>query len=99
MKLWRIWAKALGEKASLDTQEADRVAMIRTLIVGVNFITCFFIMANTIRHWQGRWVHPCAHQGCINLKRTVAALMEVSFLPLPLVLPTVAAGVARLSRD
>ena len=43
--------KALGEKASLDTQEADRVAMIRTLIVGVNFITCFFIMANTIRHW------------------------------------------------
>ena len=51
VKLWRIWAKALGEKASLDTQEADRVAMIRTLIVGVNFITCFFIMANTIRHW------------------------------------------------
>jgi hypothetical protein len=51
VKLWRIWAKALGEKASLDSQEADRVAMIRTLIVGVNFITCFFIMANTIRHW------------------------------------------------
>ena len=51
MKLWRIWAKTLGEKASLDTQKADRVAMIRTLIVGVNFITCFFIMANTIRHW------------------------------------------------
>ena len=51
MKFWIIWAKALGEKASLDTQEADRVAIISTLIVGVNFITCFFIMANTIRHW------------------------------------------------
>ncbi len=47
MDLWRIWAKALGEKASSDSQEADKVA----LIVGVNFITCFFIMANTVRHW------------------------------------------------
>ena len=51
MKLWRIWAKALGERASADMFEADRIALIRTLIVGVNFITCFFIMANTIRHW------------------------------------------------
>ena len=48
MKLWRIWAKALGEKASSDSDEADRIAVIRTLIVGVNFITCFFIMANTM---------------------------------------------------
>ena len=51
MKLWRIWAKALGEKASSDSDEADQIALIRTLIVGVNSITCFFIMANTIRHW------------------------------------------------
>ena len=51
MDLWRIWAKALGEKALSDSQEADKVALIRTLIVGVNFITCFFIMANTVRHW------------------------------------------------
>jgi len=50
-KLWRIWAKALGEKATEDDNEADMVALVRTLIVGVNFITCFFIMANTIRHW------------------------------------------------
>jgi len=50
-KLWRIWAKALGEKATEDDKEADMVALVRTLIVGVNFITCFFIMANTIRHW------------------------------------------------
>jgi hypothetical protein len=51
MRVWRIWAKALGEKVSADASEADRVALIRTTIVGVNFITCFFIMANTIRHW------------------------------------------------
>ena len=55
MDLWRIRAKALVEKALSDSQEADKVALIRTLIrtliVGVNFITCFFIMANTVRHW------------------------------------------------
>ncbi len=51
MKVWRIWAKALGEKASADASEADRVALIRTMIVGVNFSTCFFIRANTVRHW------------------------------------------------
>lgn len=50
-KLWRIWAKALGEKASADNREADTVAIVRTIIVGVNFITCFFIMANAIHHW------------------------------------------------
>lgn len=49
---WRIWAKALGEKATEDDREADIVALVRTMIVGVNFITCFFIMANTIRHWS-----------------------------------------------
>jgi len=50
-KLWKLWAKSLGEKASDDKREADAVATIRTVIVLVNFITCFFIIANTIRHW------------------------------------------------
>lgn len=50
-KYWRIWAKALGEKATENNTEADMVALVRSLIVGVNFITCFFIMANTIKHW------------------------------------------------
>jgi len=48
---WRLWAKALGEKASPDNREADKIAIIRTIIVLVNFITCFFIMANAIHHW------------------------------------------------
>ena len=43
--------KSAGGKASPDSDEADWIAVIRTLILGVNFITCFFIMANTIRHW------------------------------------------------
>ena len=49
--LWRLWAKALGEKASECDRESDRVAVIRTIVVGVNFITCLFIIAGIIRHW------------------------------------------------
>lgn len=48
---WRLWAKALGEKASNDNREADRIAMFRSMIVLVNFICCFFIMAGIIHHW------------------------------------------------
>ena len=51
-RYWKIWAKALGEKAFQENRDADKVAIIRTVIVLVNFVTCFFIMANTIRHWQ-----------------------------------------------
>lgn len=49
--IWRLWAKAIGEKASNDNKEADRVALIRTLIILVYIITNGFIIANTIRHW------------------------------------------------
>ena len=48
-KIWRLWAKAIGEKEG--TAEADKIAMIRTVIVGVNFITCFFIIAGNIHNW------------------------------------------------
>jgi len=50
-QLWRLWAKAIGEKDGMTDEEADRVAMIRTIIVLVNFFTCFFIIAGNIRHW------------------------------------------------
>jgi hypothetical protein len=49
--LWRLWAKSLGEKESDDDWEADKVAIIRTVIVLVNFITCLVIVAGNIRHW------------------------------------------------
>ena len=49
--LWRIWAKALGEKASENNREADRVAFIRTLIVLCYVITNLFIVAGVIKHW------------------------------------------------
>ena len=49
--LWRLWAKAIGEKEGATDAEADKIAMIRTIIVGVNFITCFFIIAGVIHQW------------------------------------------------
>jgi hypothetical protein len=49
--LWKIWAKSLGEKASDDEKEADRIAILRSIIVLVNFMTCFFIIGGIIHHW------------------------------------------------
>jgi hypothetical protein len=50
-KIWRVWAKSLGEKAGATRQEADRVAMVRTAIVLSYLITNGFIVAGVIRHW------------------------------------------------
>lgn len=51
-QMWRLWAKAIGEKDGTTDEEADMIAVIRTVIVLVNFVTCFFIISNTIRHWS-----------------------------------------------
>jgi hypothetical protein len=50
-KLWRIWAKALGDKAGKHNLEADRIALVRTIIVLVYLITNLFIVAGVIHHW------------------------------------------------
>jgi hypothetical protein len=50
-KIWRIWAKALGDKSGSSDVEADRIACIRTVIVLIYCITNFFIVAGVIRHW------------------------------------------------
>lgn len=49
--MWRLWAKALGEKASTDNNEADKIAIIRTAVVLCYVITNLFIIAGVIRHW------------------------------------------------
>jgi len=51
-KLWRLWAKALGEKTGSTDQEADRIALIRTLVILSYIITNAFIIAGVIRHWN-----------------------------------------------
>jgi len=51
VKLWRIWAKALGEKSGATDREADYIAIVRSVIVGLNFVTCLFIIAGVIHNW------------------------------------------------
>jgi hypothetical protein len=51
MRLWRLWAKALGEKASPDDKEADLVAIIRTVIVAIYIVTNIVIISGVIHHW------------------------------------------------
>ena len=50
-RFWRLWAKALGEKAGATKQEADQVAIIRSVIVLCYIVTNLFIVAGVIRHW------------------------------------------------
>ena len=49
--MWRLWAKALGEKNGKSDREADKVAVIRTLIILSYILTNMFIIAGVIRHW------------------------------------------------
>lgn len=51
-KLWTLWAKALGQKASSCNQESDHVALVRTIIFATYLITNLFIVAGVIRHWN-----------------------------------------------
>jgi hypothetical protein len=49
--MWRLWAKALGEKFGKTDKEADKIAYIRTAILLCYVITNLFIIAGVIRHW------------------------------------------------
>ena len=51
-KVWRLWAKSLGEKTGSTDQEADKIACIRTAIVLSYIITNCFIVAGVIKHWN-----------------------------------------------
>jgi len=50
--MWRIWAKALGEKYGRTDREADTIAGIRTLIFISYLVTNLFIISGVIRHWN-----------------------------------------------
>jgi hypothetical protein len=51
VNVWRLWAKALGEKAGSTDSEANIIAVIRTSIVLCYIITNLFIVSGVIRHW------------------------------------------------
>ena len=50
--MWRIWAKALGEKYGKNDREADFIAGIRTLIFISYLVTNCFIISGVVRHWN-----------------------------------------------
>jgi hypothetical protein len=50
--MWRLWCKALGQKATECDKESDRVAIIRTIILVAYMIANAFIVAGVIRHWN-----------------------------------------------
>lgn len=50
--MWRIWCKALGEKQGKNNNEADKIAIIRTLIFITYLITNCFIIAGVIKHFN-----------------------------------------------
>jgi hypothetical protein len=50
--MWRWWAKSLGQKASDCDTEADKVAIIRTVIFVTYLVTNCFIVAGVMRHWN-----------------------------------------------
>ena len=52
MDLWRLWAKALGEKDGTSDRESDIIAGLRTLILIAYMITNVAIVANAVRHWN-----------------------------------------------
>ena len=50
--MWRVWAKALGQKDGRNDREADIVAWIRTIILLLYMVTNAAIIANAVRHWN-----------------------------------------------
>jgi hypothetical protein len=51
LSMWRLWAKALGQKEGITDREADVIAAIRTAIVALYIVTNLFIIAGILRHW------------------------------------------------
>jgi len=60
--LWRLWAKAIGEKATKNDRESDHIAGIRSVIFGTYLLTNLFIIAGVIRHWNDNEIPSCILQ-------------------------------------
>ena len=50
--MWKVWKYSLGSFSDEETKNYDNhIAVVRTCIVLVNFVTCFFLMANIVKNW------------------------------------------------
>ena len=52
--MWRLWALALGRKEGRNTDDADKIAIIRTLIMLQLVITNGFIIAGNVKNLWGQ---------------------------------------------
>lgn len=51
-RLWTIWKYSIGSYSDEKTADYDDiVAIVRSVFVTVNFVTCIFIMSNIIHNW------------------------------------------------
>lgn len=50
--MWRLWCKALGQKATECNKESNKIAIMRTVILVTYMIANAFIVAGVIRHWN-----------------------------------------------
>ena len=50
--MWKLWCLALGRKEGKNNKEADKVAIIRTIIFLTYFITNVMICSGVIQHWN-----------------------------------------------
>ena len=69
--VWRLWAKALGEKASKCDRESDTIAIVRSLIFITYFITNCFIVAGVIRHWNDKYIKNEINENVSTISGTV----------------------------
>jgi len=69
-QLWRLWCKALGEKATNDDREADNIACIRTFIFVTYLITNVCIVAGVVRHWNDQPIIIIEHNVSSLLSET-----------------------------
>ena len=51
MAMWRLWARALGEKIGENNKRADKVAFIRTMIILQAIVTNVLIVVNIVINW------------------------------------------------
>jgi hypothetical protein len=50
-KIWKIWAKALGEKSGTTDKESDMIAIVRTFLILQAIVANTFIVINICRKW------------------------------------------------
>ena len=51
-KIWTIWKFTIGSFSDERTKDHDNtVAILRTIIVAENVLTCLIIIANIIHNW------------------------------------------------